>query len=95
VGIDGIVLALLQQGAEYLAPHLCHIFRVCMAHGIIPMAWRQVRVTFITKPGKDDYTESKVYCPINLSSFLLKMMEKLVDRHIRDNAPRKFPLHQN
>jgi hypothetical protein len=30
-GTDGIILALLQQGAEHLVPHLCRIFRACMA----------------------------------------------------------------
>jgi hypothetical protein len=38
VGTDGIVRALLEQGAEYLVPHLCHIFRTYMAYGFIPMA---------------------------------------------------------
>jgi hypothetical protein len=53
-----------------------------MAYGFIPTAWKQVKVTFITKPGKLDYTEAKAYRPISLSSFLLKKMEKLVDRGI-------------
>jgi hypothetical protein len=66
-----------------------------MAYGFIPTAWRQVKVTFIPKPGKLNYTEAKAYCPISLSYFLLKMMEKLVDRHIRDNALKEYPLHQN
>jgi hypothetical protein len=63
-----------------------------MAYGFIPMAWRQVKVTFIPKPGKLDYTEAKAYRPISLSSFLLKTMEKLVDRHIMDGALKKYPL---
>jgi hypothetical protein len=66
-----------------------------MAYGFIPTAWRQVKVTFIPKPGKLDYTEAKAYRPISLSSFLLKTMEKLVDRHIRDGALRAYPLHRN
>jgi hypothetical protein len=66
-----------------------------MAYGFIPMAWRQVKVTFIPKHGKSDYTEAKVYRPISLSSFLLKTMEKIVDRHIRDRALRSQPLHLN
>jgi hypothetical protein len=53
-----------------------------MAYGFIPIAWRQVKVTFIPKPGKLGNTEAKTYRPIILSSFLLKTMEKLVDRHI-------------
>jgi hypothetical protein len=66
-----------------------------MAYGFIPMSWRQVKVTFIQKPGKLDYTEAKAYRPISLSSFLLKTMEKLVDRHIRDGVLRIYPLHRN
>jgi hypothetical protein len=94
-GTDGIVPALQKQGMELLLPHLCHIFRACMVYGFIPTAWRQVEVTFIPKPRKLDYNEAKAYRPINLSSFLFKTMEKLVDRHIRDDALKKYPLHQN
>jgi hypothetical protein len=93
-GADEIVPALLQQGMEHLSPHLCCIFRACLAYGYIPTAWRQVRVTFIPKPGKLDYTEAKAYRPISLSSFILKM-EKLVDRHIRDGALKEYSLHRN
>jgi hypothetical protein len=52
-------------------------------------------VTFIPKPGKLDNTEAKAYRPISLSPFLLKTMEKLVDRHIRDSALKIHPLHRN
>jgi hypothetical protein len=164
---DGITPALLQQGEEHVIPHLCHIFRACMAYGFIPTAWRQVKAMFIPKPGKLDYTEAKAYRPrqvkviftpkprklhfteakayrprqvkvtfipkprklhyteakayrprqvkamfipkprklhytkakayrpINLLSFLLTTMEKLVDRHITDSALKEYPLHQN
>jgi hypothetical protein len=50
-GTDGIVLVLLQQWVEHVVPHVCHIFTACMAYGFIPTAWRQVKVTFIPKPG--------------------------------------------
>jgi hypothetical protein len=94
-GTDEIVPALLQQGMEDLAPHLCCISTACLAYGYIPMAWRQVGVTFIPKPRKPDYTEAKPYRAISLSSFLFKTMEKLVGRHIRDGALKKYPLHRN
>jgi hypothetical protein len=92
-GTGGIIPALLQQGTEHIVTHQRHIFRASMAYGFIPTAWRQVRVTFIPKPGKPDYTEAKAYCPISLSSFLLKTMEKLVDRHVRRSALKEYPLH--
>jgi hypothetical protein len=94
-GTDEIVPALLQQGTEHLVPHLCRIFRDCIVYGFIPTAWRHVKVTFIPKPGKLDYTEAKAYRPISLSYFLLKTMEKLVDRHVRDDVLRIHPLHRN
>jgi hypothetical protein len=93
-GSDGIVPAVLQQRVEHLTTHLCHIFRACLARGYISKAWRQVKVTFFPKPGKANYTEAKAYRPISLSSFMLKMMEKLVDRHIRDEILGVCPLHQ-
>jgi hypothetical protein len=89
VGTDGIVPATLQHGGEHTVPHPCRIFRASMAYGFIPTAWRQVEMMFIPKPGKLDCTEAKAYCPISLSPFLLKMMKRLVDRHIRDSAPTK------
>jgi hypothetical protein len=92
-GADEIVPALLQQVAEHVVPHLCHL--VCMVYGDIATAWRQVKVTFIPKPGKFNYTKAKAYCPINLSAFLLKTMEKLVDRHIRGSALIEYPLRRN
>jgi hypothetical protein len=52
-------------------------------------------VTFIPKPEKLDYTEAKAYRPISLSSFMLKTMEKLVDRHVRDGTLKIHPLHRN
>jgi hypothetical protein len=94
-GTDGIVPVLLQQGAEHVVPHLCRIFRACMAYGFIPTDWRQFKVTFIPMHVKLDYTEAKAYRPISLSSFLLKTMEKLVERHVRDGALKEYPLHRN
>jgi hypothetical protein len=52
-------------------------------------------VAFFPKPGKLDYAEAKASRLISLSSFLLKTMEKLVDRQIRDGALKEYPLHQN
>ncbi|RVE41707.1 hypothetical protein evm_013638 [Chilo suppressalis] len=42
---------------------------------------------------KDDYTQAKSFRPISLTSFLLKTLERLVDRHLRDGALSKAPLH--
>jgi hypothetical protein len=64
-----------------------------MAYGFIPMAWRQVKVTFTPNPRKLDYTEAKAYRPISLSSFLLKTMAKLVHWHIRYGGLNQHTYH--
>jgi hypothetical protein len=48
---------------------------------------------FISKRVKANYAECQTYCPISHSSFMLKMVEKLVDRHIRDEILGLHPLH--
>ena len=92
-GPDGIYPILLQKGATILIPHLCRIFKACIAYGHIPKIWRQVKVIYIPKPGKDNYDEAKAFRPISLSSFFLKSLEKLVDKHIREGPLKKKPLH--
>jgi len=82
-GIDGIYPILLQKGLQHLLDQLCAIYRASLALGYIPQIWRASRVTFMPKPGKTDYTIAKSYRPISLTSFLLKGLEKLVDRYLR------------
>jgi hypothetical protein len=52
-------------------------------------------VAFAPKPAKLDYTEAKAYCSISRPYFLLKTMEKLLDRHIKDGVLRIRPLHRS
>jgi hypothetical protein len=94
-GANEVVPALLQQGSEHLVAHLCHIFRDCLARGYVPKTCRKVKVTFTSKPRKVNYTKTKAYCPNNLWSFMLKMIQKLVKRHITDKILRFYPLHRN
>ena len=92
-GPDGIYPALLQQGQDLLIPILCKLFKASLAMGRVPEAWRQVRVVFIPKPNKPSYAEAKSFRPISLSSFILKTMEKVLDRHMRSTALFQQPLH--
>ncbi|XP_029053881.2 uncharacterized protein LOC114881305 [Osmia bicornis bicornis] len=90
-GTDGIFPALLQEGGEGLYRRLSQIFKSCLAKGYVPKAWRYSNVVFIPKPGKNNYDLAKSYRPISLTYFLLKTLERLVDRYIRDEASK--PLH--
>lgn len=64
-----------------------------MAFGYIPEAWQEVKVVFIPKPAKDSYATASSYRPISLTSFLLKTMERIIDRYIRDEPLKNKPLH--
>lgn len=54
--------------------------------GYIPSLWQEVKVVFIPKPGRPSYEEAKNHRPISLTSFLLKTLERIIDRDIRSNA---------
>jgi hypothetical protein len=60
-----------------------------------PATWHQVKVVFIPKPGSNSYTGPTDFRSISLTSFFLKTVGRLVDRHLRDGALVVKPLHSN
>ena len=48
--------------------------------GCDPAIWGQVKVVFISKPGSYSFSGPSDFRPISLTSFLLKTMDRLVDR---------------
>jgi len=66
-----------------------------LALGYIPESWREVLVMFIPKPGRVTYDKASSYRPISLTSFVMKVLERLCDRYIRDVILRVKPLHRN
>ena len=94
-GVDGIIPALIQEGREAVIPYLVRIFRTCLSARYVPVIWRQVKVVFKPKPHRNSYNGPRDYRPIRLTSFLLKTMEKLVDKYLRDKSPALMPLHPN
>lgn len=93
-GPDNISPALLQQGLEVIIGPLTGLFRSCIAVGYTPKQWLKAKVIFIPKPGRAGYTEVKDFRPISLTSFLLKTLERLVDRWIRAGPLTVLPLHE-
>jgi hypothetical protein len=57
--------------------------------------WRQVKVVFIPKPGRNSHCGTKDFRRISLTPFLLKTLERLVDRYLRDKVLALKPLHSN
>jgi hypothetical protein len=50
---------------------------------------------FISKPGRNSCNGPRDFRPISLTSFLLKTMDRLVDRYVREEALVQVPLHPN
>jgi len=94
-GVNGKFPALLQKVRDVAIPYLVRIFRACLATGYVPALWRQVKVVNIPKPVRNAYSGPRDYRPISLTAFLLKTMERLVDRYLRDEALALVPLDPN
>jgi hypothetical protein len=91
-GIDGIYPILLQEGLKYLVGSLTKIFRASIALRRVPQAWKNIEVVFIPKPGKNGHICAKDFRPMSLTSFLLKFLERLVDRYLKIGPLVKCPL---
>lgn len=92
-GPDGVFPALLQQGKDTLAPILTRIFRAIIKLAYIPEAWRHARVVFLPKTGRATYDVAKSFRPICLTSFCLKVLERLMDIYIRSEISEAGGLH--
>jgi len=90
----GSFLPFYKRGGGFLFP-TWSIFRTCLATCYVPAVWRQVKVVFIPKPGRSSYCGPRDFRPISHTSFLLKTMERLVDRYLRDEILALQPLHPN
>lgn len=92
-GPDRIVPAMLQQGAEVIIPVLAPLIKASIQMGHIPSVWRKVKVIFIPKIGRSDFTDASSFRPITLSSFILKVIERLIEWNIREYIETRCPLH--
>ena len=83
-GPDGISYRLIKAvrdtrlGRELIEEIVDNLWR-----GIIPDAWRQMRVVFIPKPGRD-LTLARNWRPLNLINSVGKLGEKVVANRIQD-----------
>lgn len=94
-GEDGIFPALLKKADKEIVPILQKLFRASLKLGYIPTSWREALVVFIPKPGKEDYGVCSSYRPICLMSFILKTLEKLVEKQAREQIAKHNPLNKN
>jgi hypothetical protein len=68
-------------------------FNASLALGYIPPLWKNATVVFLPKPSKTDVMDARSYRPIMLSSFILKLLERLVLYRLEETALTRTPLH--
>ena len=59
----------------------------------IPICWQGSRVVFIPKAGRAQHGSIKDFSPIRLTSTILKILQRLVDRYIKEVALVASPRH--
>lgn len=94
-GSDGIYPIVMQKASSLIMKPMKRILQAVLAMGYIPESWKEVLVKFIPKPGRDTYDLANSYRPISLTSFVLKTLERMCDRYIRDVKLKLKPLHGN
>ncbi|OXU32168.1 hypothetical protein TSAR_012297 [Trichomalopsis sarcophagae] len=91
-GEDGILPILIKEGVDTIIEPLVRFRRASIAAGYTPKCWRTAKVVFIPKKGKGSYNTAKDFRPICLTSFMLKTLERLVDRYIKEYILKDNPL---
>ena len=69
-GPDGICPIAFKHLGENALLHLVYIMRAVYLLGRMPEGWREVRVIFLPKEGKDAYNVPKAWRPISLMNFI-------------------------
>ena len=88
-GLKPLIFRYLPQNAIDI---ITLIYKACISFGFTPKKWRETKVIFLPKPGKDSYDIPKSYRPISLSNFLLKTLERLVTWQM-DKDMEDYPIH--
>lgn len=93
-GPDQIQPFLFEHLTDKFIDHLTFIYKCAIYLHYTPILWKETKVIFIPKPGKDDYSISKNFRPISLSNYFLKALERLSTWKM-DLALDVFPIHRS
>jgi len=72
---------------------LTSIFNACLRRGYFPKNWKNAIVIFFPKPNKPKQ-DPQSYRPISLLNTMSKILEKHIEKRLRQHLSDKLPLHQ-
>ena len=95
-GLDMIKPVCLQQVIlnKTALSRITNLFKACIEINYTPKSWRESKVIFIPKPGKDDYSNMRSFRPISLLSFFFKTAEHLVLWHLETTKLKDYPISE-
>lgn len=82
VGSDGICISFIKLCCPHLLPVITHIINSCIIDNTFPSCWKEAIVIPIAKVREP--TEFKDLRPVSILPALSKVLEKIVDRQLRD-----------
>ena len=91
-GPDGLKPKVYQRLGPKALQRLANLYKASYLLGIQPSNFKLVRVIFIPKPGRPDYSVAKAHRPISLMNFVMKIMEKFLLWHHEDTILKFNPL---
>ena len=91
-GTDGIKPIAYKPLPNNIIKYLQIIYKAIIILAYTPRIWKEARLIFIPKPGKNSYKLAKAWRPISLTNYLIKALEKLSVWEA-DKALMKNPVH--
>ena len=91
-GPDNLKPAVFQHLGPKALERLSNLYKASYLFGVLPECFKEVRIIFIPKPGRDDYSVAKAHRPISLMNFMMKIMEKFLLWHHEDTILMSNPL---
>jgi len=75
---DRITGDIFQRAYKQFQNLINTIYNECLRQGCFPKKWKRVKVTPITKPGKEDATDQSKFRPISLINVGGKVLDKSI-----------------
>jgi hypothetical protein len=92
-GPDNITVKIMKNLPDNALERLLELMTYSYTMEFIPSCWSESDMIFLGKPGKKDMSHKRAYRPITLSSFIIKLMERLFLWDVEQDHFSNKPMH--
>ena len=94
-GTDGIPPIVLKHFGPLFRARLLKVYKASTLLSALPTQWLEMRIVFVAKPNKSDYSTPRAHRPLALTQYLKKGLERIkLWKHERTTLS-ETPLHPN